>query len=285
MLTYSFDSKGKESLYEFLYKSIRNDILSGKLSKQEKLPSKRTLAEHLGISTITVENAYNQLMAEGYIYSRVKSGYYVSPIDSPKVSTAEDTRRYSAEEVSESYKKIKEHFISDSRLSQRKESLVGRLMLHKALEGLGVGEYTVNFSGNEKPVLQSEREIYFNISHSGDYVTLAISDDEVGCDIQEIRPYNPKVAVRHYCENETRLIESSDSKDDMFIRLWALKESILKFTGKGLSGGLSSYDFSPYACQESFTAFGCNFYVKKIENVYFALCHKNAESEIIKKQL
>ena len=101
MLTYSFDSKGKESLYEFLYKSIRNDILSGKLSKQEKLPSKRALAEHLGISTITVENAYNQLMAEGYIYSRVKSGYYVSPIDSPKVSTAEDTRRYSAEEVSE----------------------------------------------------------------------------------------------------------------------------------------------------------------------------------------
>lgn len=98
MLTYSFDSRGKESLYEFLYKSIRSDILSGKLSKQEKLPSKRTLAEHLGISTITVENAYNQLMAEGYIYSRVKSGYYVSPIDSLKFHTAEDILRYSAEE-------------------------------------------------------------------------------------------------------------------------------------------------------------------------------------------
>ena len=97
MLTYSFDSKGKESLYEFLYKSIRNDILSGKLSKQEKLPSKRALAEHLGISTITVENAYNQLMAEGYIFSKAKSGYYVSAIDSPKIYTATDARRYSAE--------------------------------------------------------------------------------------------------------------------------------------------------------------------------------------------
>ena len=87
MLTYSFENKGGLSLYEFLYKSIRDDILSGKLHKQEKLPSKRALAEHLGISTITVENAYNQLMAEGYIYSKVKSGYYVSVIDSPEFYT------------------------------------------------------------------------------------------------------------------------------------------------------------------------------------------------------
>ncbi len=96
MLTYSFENKGKDSLYEFLYKSIRDDILSEKLHKQEKLPSKRALAEHLGISTITVENAYNQLVAEGYIYSKPKSGYYVSPIESPKIYTATDKSRYTA---------------------------------------------------------------------------------------------------------------------------------------------------------------------------------------------
>lgn len=94
MLTYSFENRGKDSLYEFLYKSIRDDILSGKLGKQEKLPSKRALAEHLGISTITVENAYNQLMAEGYIYSKAKSGYYVSPIESPKIYIAADKSIY-----------------------------------------------------------------------------------------------------------------------------------------------------------------------------------------------
>ena len=97
MLTYSFQDKGKDSLYEFLYKSIRDDILSGKLRKQEKLPSKRALAEHLSISTITVENAYNQLVAEGYIYSKPKSGYYVSPIVSPKIYGAADKNRYTAE--------------------------------------------------------------------------------------------------------------------------------------------------------------------------------------------
>ena len=68
MLTYSFAGTGSDSLYEHLYKCIRNDILCGNLSMGEKLPSKRNFAKNLGISTITVENAYAQLIAEGYIF-------------------------------------------------------------------------------------------------------------------------------------------------------------------------------------------------------------------------
>ena len=82
MLTYSFENKGSESLYEYLYKLIKNDILNGSLSPDEKLPSKRALAKHLSISTITVENTYSQLCAEGYLYSVPKSGFYVSDITS-----------------------------------------------------------------------------------------------------------------------------------------------------------------------------------------------------------
>ena len=84
MLTYSFENKGSDSLYEYLYKQIKKDILSYTISAGEKLPSKRTLAKNLNISTITVENAYAQLMAEGYIYSVPKSGFYVSDISSKK---------------------------------------------------------------------------------------------------------------------------------------------------------------------------------------------------------
>ncbi len=80
MFTYSFDNRGKDTLYEYLYKQIKNDINNHKLVPQEKLPSKRALAKHLNISTITVENAYNQLVVEGYIYSIPKSGFYVSDI-------------------------------------------------------------------------------------------------------------------------------------------------------------------------------------------------------------
>lgn len=97
MLTYSFENKGNDSLYEFLYKSIRDDILSCKLSPEEKLPSKRALADHLNISTITVENAYNQLVAEGYIYSKPKSGFYVSSIVSPKLHSPAERNMYPAD--------------------------------------------------------------------------------------------------------------------------------------------------------------------------------------------
>ena len=80
MLTYSFVDLGSDSLYEHLYKCIKNDIMNGKLKSGDKLPSKRNFAKNLDISTITVENAYAQLMAEGYIYSLPKRGYFVSEV-------------------------------------------------------------------------------------------------------------------------------------------------------------------------------------------------------------
>lgn len=80
MLTYSFSDRKGESLYEYLYSRIKDDILSGRLAADEKLPSKRSLAQNLNISTITVETAYSQLVAEGYIYSKARSGFFVSKI-------------------------------------------------------------------------------------------------------------------------------------------------------------------------------------------------------------
>lgn len=89
MLTYSFEEKGSDSLYEYLYKQIKSDILNYKLSPDEKLPSKRALAKHLNVSTVTIENAYLQLMAEGYIYSVPKSGYFVSHLSAAKANQSQ----------------------------------------------------------------------------------------------------------------------------------------------------------------------------------------------------
>lgn len=80
MLTYSLTEKGVP-LYEQLYRHIKEDILTQKLKAGEKLPSKRELAQHLSISKVTVEAAYSQLMAEGYIYSIEKKGYFTDKID------------------------------------------------------------------------------------------------------------------------------------------------------------------------------------------------------------
>lgn len=81
MLTYPMEERGDLPLYEYLYRRIREDILSGKLTAGERLPSKRALAEHLNLSVITVEGAYAQLEAEGYLYTLPKRGFFVSQVD------------------------------------------------------------------------------------------------------------------------------------------------------------------------------------------------------------
>lgn len=80
MLTYAMEERGNDPLYEFLYKKIRADILAGNIPAGEALPSKRSLARHLNISVITVENAYDQLMTEGYILSKPRSGFYAADV-------------------------------------------------------------------------------------------------------------------------------------------------------------------------------------------------------------
>lgn len=80
MLTYELKKAPGVPLYEALYRCIRADILSGKLAAGEKLPSKRALSNHLEVSKITVETAYSLLLAEGFVASREKVGYFVESI-------------------------------------------------------------------------------------------------------------------------------------------------------------------------------------------------------------
>lgn len=69
--------KGKGPIYLQLYKQLREDIISENYPYNTKLPSKRSLAEEAGISTITVEHAYALLCDEGYVESRERSGFVV----------------------------------------------------------------------------------------------------------------------------------------------------------------------------------------------------------------
>ncbi len=83
MITIFFDLQSKRPIYEQLYKHIKNEIEQGALIQNEKLPSKRKLAEHLKISAVSVETAYAQLLTEGYIRSVEKSGYFVDAAPFP----------------------------------------------------------------------------------------------------------------------------------------------------------------------------------------------------------
>lgn len=81
MLTYSLENTGSDKLYEYLYKLIKDDIIHKRINAGEKLPSKREFAKNLGVSIITVETAYSQLISEGYIYSVDRKGFFAAKID------------------------------------------------------------------------------------------------------------------------------------------------------------------------------------------------------------
>ncbi|MGM9926433.1 MAG: PLP-dependent aminotransferase family protein [Bacillus sp. (in: firmicutes)] len=81
MLSCDLNRLSNVPLYEQLYEYIKNEIIQGRLSYQTKLPSKRKLADFLQISQNTVDTAYDQLTAEGYLEVIPRKGYFVMPYE------------------------------------------------------------------------------------------------------------------------------------------------------------------------------------------------------------
>ena len=88
LLTYTLSSEDGRPLYEQLCDCLRGDILSGRLPSGTRLPSKRSLSGNLGVSSITVESAYNRLIDEGYVRSEPKRGYFVSDLSGRELHPA-----------------------------------------------------------------------------------------------------------------------------------------------------------------------------------------------------
>ncbi len=83
VLTYDLQRDSTVPLYEQLYRCLRRDIEQGHLKPWAKLPPKREFARHLGVSVITVEGAYRQLVAEGYAYAQERRGHFVASLALP----------------------------------------------------------------------------------------------------------------------------------------------------------------------------------------------------------
>ena len=92
MLELSFEraeGPGAPPLYEQLYRAISEQIAAGRIRPGEKLPGKRRLAEELVLSVNTVDTAYQQLAAEGWIEARPRSGFYAMAYDGPLKETGD----------------------------------------------------------------------------------------------------------------------------------------------------------------------------------------------------
>lgn len=87
------DRDSKKQIYLQIYEYYRERILSGEISADSPLPSTRSLAGELSVSRNTVETAYQQLLAEGYLYSRQGSGYYISKVERLAPAAAKNTVR------------------------------------------------------------------------------------------------------------------------------------------------------------------------------------------------
>lgn len=81
MLTFVMDTEGGEPLYLQLYDYIKSEIRSGRIACSSKLPSKRKLSAHLGISQNTIQAAYDQLIEEGYVVPVERKGFFVCKLD------------------------------------------------------------------------------------------------------------------------------------------------------------------------------------------------------------
>ena len=116
-------------------------------------------------------------------------------------------------------------------------SLGAELLLMAALKELNgpMPPLEITCGEAEKPALAGGPE--FSLSHSGERVLCALSDEAVGADLQKLRPYNPALVRRFFTAEEGTWLEAQQERDLAFTLLWTLKESYVKFLGSGIAGG------------------------------------------------
>lgn len=164
--------------------------------------------------------------------------------------------------------------------STKNHSLLSRVLLGYILKKhYGVEKFSFIYGSNGKPYLKNEA-LYFNISHSGGYIICSVAEKEIGCDVQTTGKYNPRIAERFFTENERAFLEKSENQPSDFTRLWALKESVLKKTGEGITGGLDSFCFADCLNKNSFIKFGYHFCVSELIGAYISVCSDEKENEI-----
>lgn len=134
----------------------------------------------------------------------------------------------------------------------RKRSLAGDILTKRYLSKLyGVSEDIIEIKKGEhgKPYVLN-LPAHFNLSHSGNYTILAISDKPIGIDIEIIEDFSAILAKKLFNEDELNYIAGtgpSTKKSDMqraFYEIWTAKEAYLKYLGSGISGGVNSLSFS-----------------------------------------
>lgn len=129
--------------------------------------------------------------------------------------------------------------------SDRQRFILGRAVL-RILTGsylnISADEVRFGFDQNKKPYLinPTSAHLYFNVSHSGDWILIAIDSSEVGIDVEQINASFDYQNILDFSfdEAEKQFVQEAENPDKNFYQLWTRKECLLKATGKGITDDL-----------------------------------------------
>jgi 4'-phosphopantetheinyl transferase len=124
--------------------------------------------------------------------------------------------------------------------------LLGDLLSRYALcKRTGYKNHQLKFGTNayNKPILIEPNSLHFNVSHSGDWVVCAVSDELVGIDVELVKTIDFEIAKNFFTEDEYISLIKQESQNQLkyFYQIWTLKESYIKADGRGLSLPLNSF--------------------------------------------
>ncbi len=161
-------------------------------------------------------------------------------------------------------------------------SLGAAILMDIGLQAFGLREGGMEYlqESSGKPFFKDRPDIRFSVSHSDQMAMCTFSDSEIGCDIEKTGQFDLKIARRFFTPRENKYILShpQDERSKIFCRIWALKESYIKMTGKGISMGLDSFEISMekeplLIIKNSLTT--CFFTEYEIEGYMAAVCSHN----------
>lgn len=161
-------------------------------------------------------------------------------------------------------------------LLARKERWGARLLLNAVFPRFGADPTAIYYGEKGKPYVNG---LYFNLSHSGGRVALAVSSAPVGCDIELIRRAPARVE-RKFTQSERESLSrfTGAERDRAFFALWTAKESYLKMTGEGLSA-LSTIEINyPWVLRDGVRQ-DCELNYAAVENYILTTCGKGEAVE------
>lgn len=147
--------------------------------------------------------------------------------------------------------------------------------------------FAVSQEAGGKPFLPEFPDIHFNLSHSGDYVCCAIGNEPVGADLQKYTSVKERLAKRFFTEKDNQMLAAcgEEQREKLFFRMWSIKEGYIKFTGKGMSQGLDSFeiDWERKAVKQKEKTEPAAFYeeLSSLPGYSFCVCFGDSGQEVV----